>query len=70
MLRAGVRGLCAGEAAAELVLRHGYWIGAVLRADGTAGGMVTVPAPPAYRPGAGVGAADGTVVQGGGAGGC
>ena len=27
MLRAGARGLYAGEAAAELVLRHGYWIG-------------------------------------------
>ena len=27
MLRAGARGLYAAEAAAELVLRHGYWIG-------------------------------------------
>jgi len=69
MLRAGARGLCAGEAVAERVLGHGYWIGAVLRADGTAGVMVTVPAPPAFRPGAGVVAVDGTVVQEGGAGG-
>jgi hypothetical protein len=150
MLRAGARGLHAGEAAAELVLRHGYWIGrgdftgrfiheqagpelagdrpgavidwrgaveglergelpcsgselsvlkiaaslgggcpvslrlvlggfdhlnialvagAVLQANGTAGGVVTVPAPPAYPPGVRVVAADGTVVQEGGAGG-
>ena len=27
MRRAGARGLYAGEAAVELVLRHGYWIG-------------------------------------------
>ncbi len=150
MLRAGARGLYAGEAAAELVLRHGYWIGredftgrfiheqagpelagdrpaavidwrgaveglergelpcsgselsvlkiaaslgggcpvslrlvlggfdhvniglvagAVLQANGTAGGLVIVPAPPAYPPGVRVVAADGTVLQEGGAGG-
>jgi hypothetical protein len=150
MLRAGARGLYAGEAAAELVLRHGYWIGredftgrfiheragpelagdrpaavidwrgaveglergelpcsgselsvlkiaaslgggcpvslrlvlggfdhvnialvagAVLQANGAAGGMVIVPAPPAYPPGVRVVAADGTVLQEGGAGG-
>lgn len=155
MLRAGARGLYAGEAAAELVLRHGYWIGredftgrfiheqagpglagpglagdrpaavidwrgaveglergelpcsaselsvlkiaaslgggcpvslrlvlggfghvnialvagAVMQANGTAGGMVIVPAPPAYPPGVRVVSADGTVLQEGGAGG-
>jgi len=145
MLRAGARGLYAGEAAAELVLRHGYWIGredftgrfilelggdrpaavidwrgaveglergelpcsgselsvlkvaaslgggcpvslrlvlggfdhvnialvagAVLQANGTAGGVVVVPAPPAYPPGVRVVAADGMVLQEGGAGG-
>jgi hypothetical protein len=149
MLRAGARGLHAGEAAVELVLRHGHWIGredftgrfvheqagpglaggqraaavdwqgaveslgrgelpcsaselsvleiaaslgggcpvslrlvlggfdhvnitlvaeAVLRANGTAGGRVIVAAPPAYPPGVRVVAADGTVVQEGGAG--
>ena len=148
-LRAGARGLFAEEAAVELVLRHGYWIGredftgrfvhgqagpelagdrraavtgwrgaveglergelpcsgselsvlkiaaglgggcpvrlglvlggfdhvnialvagAVLRANGTAGGVVIVPAPPAYPPGVRVVAADGTVLQDGGAG--
>ncbi len=150
MLRAGARGLYAGEAAAELVLRHGCWIGredftgrfiheqagpelagdrpaavigwrgaveglergelacsgselsvlkiaaslgggcpvslrlvlggfdhvnialvagAVLQANRAAGGMVIVPAPPAYPPGVRVVAADGTVLQEGGAGG-
>jgi hypothetical protein len=121
MLRAGARGLCAEEAAVELVLRHGHWIGredftgrfvreqagperagdqpvaaidwrgaveglelvlggfdhvnitlvaeAVLHGNGTAGGMVIVPAPPAYPPGVRVVAAGGTVLQEGGAGG-
>jgi hypothetical protein len=149
MLRAGARGLHAGQAAVELVLRHGHWIGredftgrficeqagpelageqrvaaidwrgaveglergelpcsgsersvlkiaaslgggcpvslrlvlggldhvnitlvagAVLHANGTAGGMVVVPAPPAYPPGVRVVAAGGTVLQEGGAG--
>lgn len=150
MLRAGARGLYAEEAAVELVLRHGHWIGredftgrficeqvgpglaggqraaaidwrgavgslgrgelpcsgselsvleiaaslggdcpvglglvlggfdhvnitlvaeAVLHANGTAGGRVIVPAPPAYPPGVRVVAAGGTVVQEGGSGG-
>jgi len=149
MLRAGARGLYVEEAAVELVLRHGHWLGredftgrfihgqadpeltgdqpvaaidwrgavaglergelpcsgselsvlklaaslgggcpvslrlvlggfdhvnitqvaeAVLHANGTAGGMVIVPAPPAYPPGVRVVAADGTVLQEGGAG--
>jgi hypothetical protein len=143
-LRAGARGLYAEEAAVELVLRHGRWVGrgdftgrfirpgmgggqpavidwrgaaeslgrgelpcsasevsvleiaaslagdcpvslrlvlggldhvnitlvaeAVLHANGTAGGRVIVPVPPAYPPGVRVVAADGTVLQEGGAG--
>jgi hypothetical protein len=144
MLRAGARGLHVEEAAVELVLRHGHWIGredftsrfihepadpelagdppaaaidwrgaaegldrgelpcssselsvlkiaaslgggypvslrlllggfdhvnialaaeAVLHANGTVGGMVIVPAPPAYPRGVRVVAADGTVLQ-------
>jgi hypothetical protein len=149
MLRAGARGLYAEEAAVELVLRHGHWIGredftgrfvreqagperaglqpvaaidwrgaveglghgelpcsgselsvlkiaaslgggcpvslqlvlggfdqvnitlvaeAVLHGNGTVGGRVIVPAPPAFPPGVRVVAADGTVLQEGGAG--
>jgi hypothetical protein len=41
---------------------------AVLHANGTAGGRVIVPVPPAYPPGVRVVAADGTVLQEGGAG--
>src|SRR5216683_2279694 len=42
--------------------------GAVLHANGTVGGVVIVPAPPAYPAGVRVVAADGTVLQEGGAG--
>jgi hypothetical protein len=148
MLRAGARGLRADEAAVELMVRHGYWIGredfsgrfvrevtgpeleladeqllagidwngavggleggelpcstseqavlriaaslgagmpvslrvvlggldhvnialvaeAVLHANGTAGGRVTIPAPPKYPPGIRVVTADGAVLQDG-----